>query len=162
MPNAGRSSSSHEWQSSARNGDAPRNTRPTALTIPHGRGNDAPAKEGRRKQPRRTPATSMRDQFYRKGGAKAYCTKWRSQAETQRHLRQGEGPCFSHHHSGAPWLGARKLDCDFRGCGFALRTITDNAQRVRQWAGGCGTAARGGIQDTPHYQCPRRGGDPLS
>ena len=54
--------------------------------------------------------TSMQAQFYRRGRAEAYSTEWRSQAATPRHLRQGEGPCFSHHHSGAPWLGARKLD----------------------------------------------------
>ena len=70
----------------------------------------------------------------------------------RRHLRQGEGPCFSHHHNGAPWLGARKLDRDFRGCAFAMGTITDSAQSARQWAGGCGIAAPGDIQDTPPYR----------
>ena len=118
-------------------------------TITRGRGNDAQAKEERRKQPGRTPATFMQDQFYRKGHAKAYSTEWRSQAETRGHLRHGEGPCFSHHDSGAPWPGVRKL---FRGCGFALRTITDNAQHAQQWAGGCGSAAPGDIQDNPPYR----------
>ena len=46
----------------------------------------------------------------------------------------------------------RKLDCDSRGCGSALHTIIDNAQRARQWAGGCGIAAPGDILDTPPYR----------
>ena len=37
---------------------------------------------------------------------------------------------------------------------FAMRTITDNGQRVRQWAGGCCTAAPGDIQDTPPLPKP--------
>ena len=150
MPRGGRSSSSHEWQSSARNGDAPRDIRPMGRTTARSRGNDARAKEGQRKQP--GPATSTQDRFYRKGHAEAYNTEWKSPAEKRRHQRQGEGPCFSHHHSGAPWLGARKLDRDSRGCGFALHTITDNAPRARWWAGGCGTAAPGDMRGTPPYR----------
>ena len=59
-------------------------------------------------------------------------------------------------------------------CTSCSLTITDNAQHARQWAGGCGTAAPGDIQDTPPTDTawgagqseggraahPRRGGDP--
>ena len=88
----------------------------------------------------------------------------------------GGGAVLSHHHSCAPWLGARKIDRDSRGCGFALHTITNNAPRARRWEGGCGTAAPGDIRGTPppyRYRpgrraargrrgCapPRGGGDP--
>ena len=84
------------------NGDTPRDIRPTGRTTARGLGNDAQAKEGQRKQPGRTPGISTQDRFYRKGHTEAYSTEWKSPAEQRRRQRQGEGPCFSHHHSGAP------------------------------------------------------------
>ena len=136
-------SSSQEWRNNARSGGAPKENQPTCRTTTRSNRSDAQAKEGR------MPAISMQGQSCQKGRAEACSTEWRNPMEAQQHLRQGEGPCSSHHPSDAPRPGARKLGRSSSGCGFALHTTTDNAPHARRWAGGCGTAAPGATQDTP-------------